>query len=102
MTLDQRTDAIRHVRAGLAVLVYPLQYAVNIPAELVDWAGESFTRRERLQEENEKLRRENAALRSQLQKLTFIAIRIARRWSSTRAATTTPSIPASPSSMPTA
>ena len=39
MTLDQRTDTIRQVRAGLAVLVYPLQYAMNIPAQMLDWAG---------------------------------------------------------------
>jgi rod shape-determining protein MreC len=72
MTVDHRTDYVRNVRAGLAVLVYPLQYLVNIPAEFFDWGAQTFVSRETLQEQNADLRRENRALRAQLQKLTFI------------------------------
>ena len=72
MTLDQRTDYVRHVRSGIAVLVYPLQYLVSIPANFLDWTEEAFASRETLQEKNADLHRENQALRSQLHKLTFI------------------------------
>jgi rod shape-determining protein MreC len=72
MVLDHRTDHVRHVRSGIAVLVYPLQYLVNIPANFLDWTGEAFASRETLQDKNADLHRENQALRSQLHKLTFI------------------------------
>lgn len=72
MTLDHRTEYVRHVRAGLAVIVYPLQYLVSVPANFLDWTGETLASRETLQEQNTDLRRENQALRSQLHKLTFI------------------------------
>lgn len=72
MTLDQRTDYIRNVRAGIAVLVYPVQYLVSLPSDFFEWTTETFASRETLQENNAILQRENVALRSQLQKLTFI------------------------------
>lgn len=72
MTLDHRTDYVRHVRSGIAVIVYPLQYLVSLPANFLDWTEETLASRESLQQTNADLRRENQALRSQLQKLTFI------------------------------
>ena len=72
MTLDQRTDYVRNIRSGIAVLVYPIQYLVSLPADFFDWTSEAFASRESLQKDNAELRRENQALRSQLQKLTFI------------------------------
>lgn len=72
MTLDQRTDYVRNIRAGIAVLVYPIQYLVSLPADFFDWTADTFASRETLQENNAELSRENQALRSQLQKLTFI------------------------------
>ena len=72
MTLDHRTDYVRHVRSGIAVLVYPLQYLVSLPANFLDWTEEAFASHETLQEKNADLHRKNQALRSQLHKLTFI------------------------------
>ena len=65
MTLDQRTDYVRHVRAGIAVIVYPLQYVVSLPANFLDWTEETLASRESLQVQNADLRRENQALRGQ-------------------------------------
>ena len=72
MTLDQRTDYVRNIRSGIAVLVYPSQYLVSLPADFFDWTADAFASRETLQVNNDELQRENQALRSQLQKLTFI------------------------------
>ncbi len=72
MTLDHRSDYVRHVRAGIAVIVYPLQYLVSVPANFLDWTEDTLASRESLQDQNADLRRENQALRSQLHKLTFI------------------------------
>lgn len=72
MTLDHRTTYVNTIRASLAVIVYPLQYLVNFPANVGDWASESFSSRKTLQEENATLRTQNQILTTQLQKLTFI------------------------------
>lgn len=72
MTVDHRTQYINTVRSGLAVMVYPLQYAVNLPADFLGWASETFVTRRTLEKENSELRTQNHLLKAQLQKLTFI------------------------------
>ena len=72
MTLDHRTTHVNTLRSGIALLVYPLQYVVNLPANVGDWASDSFTSRKTLQEDNATLRTQNLILTTQLQKLIFI------------------------------
>jgi len=72
MTLDHRTTYVNSIRSGIAVLVYPFQYLVNFPANVGDWASESFSSRKQLQEDNSTLRTQNLILTTQLQKLNFI------------------------------
>ena len=72
MTLDHRTNYMNSIRSSISVLVYPFQYLVNFPANVGDWASESFTSRKTLKEDNETLRTQNLILTAQLQKLNFI------------------------------
>ena len=72
MTLDHRTTYVNTLRSSIAVLVYPFQYLVNFPANVSDWASDSFTSRKTLQEDNVTLRTQNLILTTQLQKLNFI------------------------------
>ena len=72
MTMDHRTSYVNTLRSGIAVLVYPLQYIVNFPANVGDWASESFATRRTLQEENATLRTQNRILTAQLQRLNFL------------------------------
>jgi len=72
MTLDHRTTHVNTLRSSIAVLVYPLQYLVNFPANVGDWASDSFTGRKTLREDNTTLRTQNLILTTQLQKLNFI------------------------------
>lgn len=90
MTLDHRQDALKGIRAALSVVVYPMQYLVNLPFEVSDWASVTLKARDGLIEENQALRaraletqvsllklasleRENFRLRSLLQSSS-------RRW----------------------
>lgn len=72
MTLDHRTTYVNTIRSSIAVLVYPLQYLVNFPANVGDWASDSFTNQNTLREDNATLRTQNLILTTQLQKLNFI------------------------------
>lgn len=72
MTLDHRTTYVNTLRSSIAVLVYPFQYLVNFPANVGDWASDSFTSRKTLKEDNAALRTQNLILTTQLQKLNFI------------------------------
>ena len=72
MTLDHRTTYVNMLRSSIAVLVYPFQYVVNFPANVGDWASDSFTSRKTLQEDNSTLRTQNLILTTQLQRLNFI------------------------------
>lgn len=72
MTLDHRTSYVNSIRSSIAVLVYPVQYLVNFPGNVGDWASDSLTSRKTLQEDNATLRTQNLILTTQLQKLNFI------------------------------
>ena len=55
MWVDQRHRWLESVRYGMAWAAYPFQVLVNSPGAAWDWATESFSTRERLQEENAEL-----------------------------------------------
>ncbi|HEY0721349.1 MAG TPA: rod shape-determining protein MreC [Gammaproteobacteria bacterium] len=56
MFLDHRQHHLEAIRAGLSVLIYPLQYAVSVPSRLSIWAESSLSTRNSLIDENRALR----------------------------------------------
>ena len=68
MTLDHRQHHLEGIRAGIAVVVYPLQYLVDLPFAIVGWAGETLTFRQHLIEENRELHDKQQTLQFKLQK----------------------------------
>ncbi|MGD8842342.1 MAG: rod shape-determining protein MreC [Gammaproteobacteria bacterium] len=69
MTVDHRHHHLDSVRSTLSVLVYPLQWLVNLPGTTTQWFRESLATRRDLQEENAGLRTQQLVLNTQLQKL---------------------------------
>lgn len=69
MTLDHRGQQLEFVRNTLAILLYPVQYAVNVPVAAVRWAGENLASRNALLEENTRLRQKHLVLESRLGRL---------------------------------
>jgi rod shape-determining protein MreC len=68
MTLDHRQHHLEGIRAGLSVLVYPLQYLVDLPFAVGGWAGENLATRTSLLKENSELRDKQLTLQFKLQK----------------------------------
>ncbi len=68
MAVDHRQHRLEQVRGALSVLIYPLQYAVNLPVDLAAWVNESLQTRAQLQEELAAQRAELQTLRAQAQK----------------------------------
>lgn len=83
MVLDYRGSRMTPVRTGLKVLVYPLQYSVDLPYSIVHFTKQFFTQHQTLSSDNRELRtlvgvyaardqkyhsiaRENQRLRAQL------------------------------------
>jgi rod shape-determining protein MreC len=72
MVLDHQRDAMRSVRAGLSVAVYPIQVLVDLPFRVASWTTESFSTRTRLIAENRRLRAESLESRVRLQRLAAL------------------------------
>ncbi len=72
MTVDHRFNALSPVRSTLSLMVYPLQYAANLPVELAQWTSQHLAFRQHLIEENRRLRSQQLILNAKLQKLTSI------------------------------
>ncbi len=69
MVLDHRQNHMDSIRSILSVVVYPIQYLVNLPRESGSWLSENLTTRQVLQEENASLRAQELLLKFRLQKL---------------------------------
>lgn len=72
MTLDHRFHHVDQLRAGLSILVYPIRYLVNMPADMGNWASQAFMTRKSLQEENIDLKTRNRLLMAELQKFNYV------------------------------
>lgn len=68
MTSDHRGHHLDAVRAVLATVVYPLQYAVDLPIRAGEWVSEHLAARNTLIEQNRQLREDNLRIRSRLEK----------------------------------
>lgn len=68
MTVDHRQQTLDSVRADLSVLMYPIQYTINLPSTAGDWIQESFATRRSLQEDNARLRAQHLLLQARLQR----------------------------------
>ncbi|MCF6337624.1 MAG: rod shape-determining protein MreC [Gammaproteobacteria bacterium] len=69
MALDHRQNHLEGIRSGLSLLIYPLQYVINLPVAASHWVGDSFSSRETLLEENNRLKLQQTLFRARLQKL---------------------------------
>ncbi len=72
MTVDHRQGHLESVRSALSVIVYPIQYVVNLPISFASWVSESLAIRSSLLDENENLREESLLLNSRLQKFAVL------------------------------
>jgi len=68
MTVDHRQQTLDSVRADLSVLMYPIQYSINLPSTAGDWIQESFATRRSLQEDNARLRAQHLLMQARLQR----------------------------------
>jgi rod shape-determining protein MreC len=72
MFLDHRQHHLEAIRAGLTLVLSPLQYLVDLPASAVDWGSEALATRESLQAENRTLKIEHLQLKLRMQKLAAL------------------------------
>lgn len=72
MTVDHRLGRVEPLRAALSVVVYPLQYVVNLPVEFGQWIKESLVTHQALIEENARLRHQHLLLKSRSQKFAAL------------------------------
>ncbi len=69
---DKRYGHLETLRSSLSVVVYPMQYVLNLPIDVGEWVSESVTSRRTLMEENAVLREQNLLLRSRSQTLAAV------------------------------
>lgn len=64
MTLDHRQQHLHALRAGLSLIIAPIEYLVDLPTEVVYWFSESMSSRQQLQEENTRLHSQNLLMQA--------------------------------------
>ncbi|MDT8383805.1 MAG: rod shape-determining protein MreC [Gammaproteobacteria bacterium] len=69
MSVDHRQHHLEGIRGTLSLLVYPLQFIVNLPVAASNWVGESLASRETLQTQNARLEMQQTLYKAKLLKL---------------------------------
>ncbi|MBF0265102.1 MAG: rod shape-determining protein MreC [Gammaproteobacteria bacterium] len=72
MMIDQRGSYLESVRSGLSVLAFPIQQVASLPVNSSNWLVKNIKSNRNLQQENDRLTRENLFLNSQLLKFTSL------------------------------
>jgi rod shape-determining protein MreC len=72
MVMDHKYKSLESLRAGLSVVVYPIQLSIELPGTISDWFSESLSSRRSLQEDNDSLRTQQMMQEVQLQKLAAL------------------------------
>jgi rod shape-determining protein MreC len=72
MVMDHKYRSLESVRAGLSVVIYPIQLLVEVPETVSEWFSESLATRRHLQEENDSLRTQIFMQKAQMQKLAAL------------------------------
>ncbi len=72
MTLDHKLNALKGIRDGVSIILYPLYQVVNFPVSAGAWMSESFSTRESLQAELSKLETKQLLYDVRLQKLASL------------------------------
>ena len=72
MTLDHRQHHLNTIRAVIGMAVYPLQYLVDLPFSIIDWASEVMATRNHLINENRHLRQTQLEHAYRLQKFEVL------------------------------
>jgi rod shape-determining protein MreC len=72
MAFDYRFEQMERLRGALSVAIYPLQYLVNVPEKIIEWASVELEARQTLLRENALLRQENLYLKTHSQKFAAV------------------------------
>jgi len=72
MIADQRHEHLKNLRSALSVIVYPIQYLVDLPFKTQSAAYESLSERAQLLKENRALKQEALILKNRLLKFSAL------------------------------
>ena len=72
MVTDHRLHHLEAVRSVLSVVLYPVYFVIDLPQSANRWLSENLASRTRLQEENQRLQKENLLLQVRQQKLAAL------------------------------
>lgn len=74
MAADHRGARLEPLRAGLSLLISPLQYLVNLPFAAGTWLSGAFASRNALLHDNSRLREERLALMARMQRYEALEV----------------------------
>lgn len=72
MMIDHRFAYLNPIRSVLSLMVYPMQYLVDLPMQSGTWLSENLASRRQLLEENQKLHTQQLLFKTRLQKLSSL------------------------------